>query len=184
MIHAVGQRFDVPVKHRAGAASAHAMHVQIFPGGFLAFGDCRADFRSKNFLATAVSESRPAFFNSINVCLTDFLASAVCDGANGVQILRFKQPKCISLGNAFPSGDLVIDVAQLAALNEEVHFLKLSHGKTTSATVTIRKTALISALRRKKARLIQFKLRRRAIQCSSTRQPTMINQPTRYAMRN
>jgi hypothetical protein len=56
--------------------------------------------------------------------------------------------------------------------------------KTTSATVTIKKTALTTALSRKNATLIQFRLRRRAIQCSSTRQPTMIIQPTRYAMRN
>ena len=51
--------------------------------------------------------------------------------------------------------------------------------KTTSARVTARKTALTTALRRKKATLIQLRLRRRAIQCSNTRQPTMISQPTR-----
>ena len=43
MVHAVGERFDVAVKHRAGAAPAEpvpgAMHVQIFLGGFLALGD-------------------------------------------------------------------------------------------------------------------------------------------------
>ena len=48
----------------------------------------------------------------------------------------------------------------------------------------MKNTALTSALRRKNARLIQFKLRRRAIQCSSTRQPTMMNQPMANAMRN
>src|ERR1035437_393868 len=50
---------------------------------------------------------------------------------------------------------------------------------TTSATVTIKKTALTTALSRKNARLIQSRLRRRAIQCSSTRQPRIIIQPRR-----
>ena len=51
--------------------------------------------------------------------------------------------------------------------------------KMTSARVTVRKTMLMTALRRKKARLIQLRLRRRAIQCSNTRQPTMSSQPMR-----
>src|ERR1039458_4929996 len=54
----------------------------------------------------------------------------------------------------------------------------------TSAATTTRNTTPTSALSRKKATLIQFKLRRRAIQCSSVRQPRMISQPMRYAMRN
>ena len=51
--------------------------------------------------------------------------------------------------------------------------------KTISATTTPRKTMLTTAFSRKNATLIQFKLRRRAIQCSSTRQPAMIDQPMR-----
>ena len=50
--------------------------------------------------------------------------------------------------------------------------------KITSARVTTRKTMLIKALRRKKATLIQLRLRRRAIQCSKARQSAMITQPT------
>ena len=50
-----------------------------------------------------------------------FLARQIGDGADGVQILRFKQPQRISLGNAFAGGDLVVQVAQFAVLNEEIH---------------------------------------------------------------
>ena len=79
MIHAVGERFDVAVKHRAGAALAElvpgAMHVEIFLGGFLALGDCERTSLRKISAPPPVSEARPASFNSINVCSTDFLAS-------------------------------------------------------------------------------------------------------------
>ena len=50
-----------------------------------------------------------------------FPARQVGDGADGVQILGFKQPERVGLGNAFAGGDLVVEVAQFAALNEEIH---------------------------------------------------------------
>jgi hypothetical protein len=50
-----------------------------------------------------------------------FPAGQIRDGPNGVQVLRFKQPERIGLGNAFVGGDLVVEVAQFAALNEEIH---------------------------------------------------------------
>ena len=37
-----------------------------------------------------------------------FLARQIGDGADGVQVLRFKQPERVGLGNAFAGGDLVV----------------------------------------------------------------------------
>ena len=52
MAHAVGEGFDVAEKHRAGVAAAHAVpgavDVQVFLGGFLAFGDGGTDFLAEN----------------------------------------------------------------------------------------------------------------------------------------
>ena len=50
-----------------------------------------------------------------------FMARQVRDGPDGVQVLRFKQPQRVGFGNAFAGGDLVIQVAQPAALNKKVH---------------------------------------------------------------
>lgn len=50
-------------------------------------------------------------------------------------------------------------------------------GKTTSATVTRRKTVLTRAFMRKKARLTQSRLRRRAMRCSRRRQRAMTPRP-------
>ncbi len=55
----------------------------------------------------------------------------------------------------------------------------LKNGKTTSVAVTIRKTTLINAFSRKNAFCTQLRLRRRASQCSSTRQPAIITMPMR-----
>ncbi len=49
------------------------------------------------------------------------LAREVGDGADGVQILALEQPERIGFGNAFAGGDLVVEVAQFAVLNEEIH---------------------------------------------------------------
>ena len=43
---------------------------------------------------------------------------------------------------------------------------------------------LIKPFKRKKAMFIQFKLRRRASQCSNSKLTKMINSPTKYATRN
>ena len=50
-----------------------------------------------------------------------FLPRKIRDGAECVQILRFKQPQRVGLGNAFARDDLFVNVAQLAALNEKIH---------------------------------------------------------------
>ncbi len=112
------------------------------------------------------------------------LAGQVRDGADGVQVLRFKQPERVGLGNAFARGDLVVKVAQSAALGEKIHRPKLKCGNTTSATVTTRNTMLIRAFSRKNAVLIHFRLRRRASQCSSSRLSKITNSPAKYATRN
>jgi hypothetical protein len=41
--------------------------------------------------------------------------------AERVQILRFKQSQRVGLGNTFARDDLVVNVAQLAVLNEKIH---------------------------------------------------------------
>src|ERR1035437_10997053 len=51
-----------------------------------------------------------------------FLPRKIGDGTEGVQVFRFKQPQRIGLGNAFARDDLVVTVAQLAALNEKIHY--------------------------------------------------------------
>jgi hypothetical protein len=53
-----------------------------------------------------------------------FLTRQIGDGADRIQILRFKQPERVGFRDAFPSGDLVVEVAQFAALNEEIHFVR------------------------------------------------------------
>ena len=57
VIHAVGRRFDVAVKHRAGAATAELVPVtvdpEVFLGGFLAPGNLRTNFLAENFRAAA-----------------------------------------------------------------------------------------------------------------------------------
>ena len=234
MIHAVSERFDVAEQHRAGAASAElvpgAMHVQIFLGGFLAFGDSAADFLAENlraatrerfesggfefnqsllngllaepgemqdfnrgkafqlqpgierlerlekihvvterqrrmqpaddvqfrdaefqrlarlldhlrdaqleavgvaFLARERAElaAQDAVVGVVEVAIDDeagaiahlLLSRKIGDGAEGVEVLGFKQPQRVGLGNTFARGDLVVEVAQFAALNEEIH---------------------------------------------------------------
>ena len=49
------------------------------------------------------------------------LSREIGDGAEGVEVLGFKQPQRVGFGNAFAGGDLVVEVAQFAALNEEIH---------------------------------------------------------------
>ena len=51
-----------------------------------------------------------------------FLPRKIRDGADGVQVLGFKQPQRVGLGNAFAGDDLVVNVAQFAALNEKIHW--------------------------------------------------------------
>ena len=55
-----------------------------------------------------------------------FLPRKIRDGADGIQVLRFKQPQRVSLGNAFARDDFVVNVAQLAALNEKIHTPELA----------------------------------------------------------
>ena len=58
------------------------------------------------------------------------------------------------------------------------YFIRNPPLNSTSASVTAKNTRLITAFNRKNALLIQSRLRRRAIQCSITRQSAMMNQPT------
>ncbi len=56
--------------------------------------------------------------------IADFLLSReISDCADGVQVLGFKQPQRVGVGNAFAGGDLVVKVAQFVALDVEVHRL-------------------------------------------------------------
>lgn len=54
----------------------------------------------------------------------------------------------------------------------------LKNGNTTSVAMVARNNRLTTAFRRKKAFCTQFKLRRRASQCSITRQKAMSTTPT------
>src|SRR5213075_2107283 len=57
MVDAIGERLNVAIEHRAGSASAKlvpgAVNVEIFGGGFLAFGDGGAHVLAKNLGAAA-----------------------------------------------------------------------------------------------------------------------------------
>ena len=47
------------------------------------------------------------------------LPREIRDGADGVQVLGFKQPQRVRLGNAFARGDLVVNVAQLRCVERK-----------------------------------------------------------------
>ena len=74
MIHAVGHALDMAVKHRASAALTElvplTMHVEVFLGGFLAFGDLRTDVFAKDFRAAAGERVESGGFQ-FNQCLFD-----------------------------------------------------------------------------------------------------------------
>ena len=74
MIHAVGERFDMAVKHRAGAAPAHpvpgAVNVEIFLGRFLPSGDGRTHLPAKNLRPAAGKRVEAGLFQ-FNQCLLD-----------------------------------------------------------------------------------------------------------------
>ena len=53
-----------------------------------------------------------------------FRAHEIGDGAEGVQVFRRKQPQRIGVGNAFARDDLVVEVAEFAALDEKIHIGK------------------------------------------------------------
>ena len=54
--------------------------------------------------------------------ITDLLLPReIGDGPEGVKVFGFKQPQRIGFGNAFARRDLVVEVAQFAALDEEIH---------------------------------------------------------------
>ena len=54
--------------------------------------------------------------------IADFLLPReISDGAKRVEVFGFKQPQRVGFGNAFTGGDLVVEVAQFAALDEEIH---------------------------------------------------------------
>ena len=54
------------------------------------------------------------------------LAGEVGDGADGIQVFAFEQAERVGLGNPLAGGDLVIEVAEFAALDEELHKLRLA----------------------------------------------------------
>ena len=49
------------------------------------------------------------------------LPDKICDGADGVQVSRFKEPEGVGIGDAFIGDNLVVNVAQLATLNDKTH---------------------------------------------------------------
>ena len=49
------------------------------------------------------------------------LAGEVGDGADGVQVLALEKAERVGLGDPFAGGDLVIEVAEFAALDEKLH---------------------------------------------------------------
>jgi len=53
------------------------------------------------------------------------LAGQAGDGAQRVQVFAFKKAERVGFGNPLAGGDLVIQVAQFAALNKEMHSLPL-----------------------------------------------------------
>ena len=55
-----------------------------------------------------------------------FLPCKIRNRADGVQILRFKQPQRGDLGNALARDDFVVNVAKFAALNEKIHEAKIA----------------------------------------------------------
>src|SRR3989442_4260146 len=112
------------------------------------------------------------------------LVHKIGDGADCVEVFALEQPQGIGVGNPLAGDHFVVEVAQIAALQKEVHRINRNHGNITSVTTATRKTTLISALRRKNAVLIHFKLRRQASQCSSNRLPRMMTSAIKYATRN
>src|SRR6266545_103568 len=112
------------------------------------------------------------------------LVDKIRNGADGVQVFALEKPQGVGLGNPVAGGDFVADIAQLAALQKKVHRINRNHGNTISVVTAIKNTLLISALSRKNALLIHFKLRFRASQCSKSRLPRMMTKPTKYATRN
>src|SRR5437879_8676831 len=112
------------------------------------------------------------------------LVHKIRDGADGVEVFALEQPQGVGLGHPFAGDHFVVEVAQIAALEKKVHRINRNHGNTTSVTTATRKTTLISALRRKNAVLIHFKLRLQASQCSSNRLPRMMTSAIKYATRN
>ena len=49
------------------------------------------------------------------------LPDKICDGADGVQVSRFKEPEGVGIGDAFIGDNLVVNVTQLATLNDKTH---------------------------------------------------------------
>src|SRR5438034_6869236 len=98
------------------------------------------------------------------------LVHKVGDGADGIEVFALEEPQSIGFGNPFARDNFVIDVAQLATFEKKFHRKNTNHGNATSAITATKNTALISALRRKNATLIHFKLRRREIGRASCRE--------------
>src|SRR5581483_711236 len=49
------------------------------------------------------------------------LAREIGDGADGVQVLAFEESQRVGVGDPFTRRDFLVQIAQLAALNEEIH---------------------------------------------------------------
>ena len=54
------------------------------------------------------------------------LASEVGDGADGVEVFALEQAESVGLGDPLAGGDLVIEVAEFAALDEKLHKLRVA----------------------------------------------------------
>ena len=112
--------------------------VQFGDAEFQGFARFLHDLRGREFEAVGIAflaregaelARENAVIGIIDVAIDDvaraiahfLLPHQIRDGSDRVQILRFKQPQSIGLGNAFARRDLIIKVAQLAALDEEIH---------------------------------------------------------------
>jgi hypothetical protein len=49
------------------------------------------------------------------------LPRQISNCADGIEVFAFEEPQGVAFGNAFAGGNLVVKVAQLAALNEKLH---------------------------------------------------------------
>src|SRR6476659_6936274 len=86
MISPMSKRLDVPVKHRACAASAHrmpnAMHIEPFGGGLLAATDLVAHDRIENLGATPGNRTKPGFAKNFQRIVNRHLEDSLRQMAN------------------------------------------------------------------------------------------------------
>src|ERR1700726_4768400 len=86
MVDALGQRFDVSVKHSASATAAHPVpnpvNIQPFRGGFFAATDLLAHVGIENLSASAGDRPKAAFTKEFERFRDRHSENAVCQVTN------------------------------------------------------------------------------------------------------